>query len=165
MTPQEICQRLTDAGLQVTFQETPPEPCLEITSESLQEAAQLLKSNADLAFDSLLCLSALERPEFLETVYHLFSFKHRHHITLKVRCPKDDAVIPTVSEIWPTANWHEREAYDLIGIRYDGHPDLRRILLSEDWEGHPLRKDYQPPAFYHGIPLTTQLLTPGDEGN
>jgi NADH-quinone oxidoreductase subunit C len=164
MTAQEIIQRLTAAQIPAQLQETPPEPFLEIPREALPAAAELLKSDADLAFDNLLCLSALERPENLETVYHLFSFRHRRRITLKTRCPKDDPVIPSVAAVWRTAEWHEREAYDLVGIRFSGHPDLRRILLPEDWEGHPLRKDYQPPAAYHGIPLSVETPPTTDDG-
>jgi NADH-quinone oxidoreductase subunit C len=67
---------------------------------------------------------------------------YRHRIRLKVRVPGDDPRIDSVSSVWNTANWHERETYDLMGVRFDGHPDLRRILLPEDWEGHPLRKEY-----------------------
>jgi len=68
-----------------------------------------------------------------------------------VRVPKDNPHVPSVESVWKTANWHEREAYDLIGVVFDGHPDLRRILLPDDWEGHPLRKDYKVPEFYNGM--------------
>jgi len=69
---------------------------------------------------------------------------------------RDNPVIPTVSKTWPAADWHEREAFDLMGIRFAGHPDLRRILCADDWVGHPLRKDYEFPREYHGIPATTE---------
>lgn len=164
MTAQEIVQRLSAAQIPAQLVETPPEPFLDIPREALPAAAQHLKSDPELAFDNLLCLSALERPEHLETVYHLFSFRHRRKITLKTRCPKDDPVIPSVAAVWRTAEWHEREAFDLVGIRFSGHPDLRRILLPEDWEGHPLRKDYQPPASYHGIPLSAEIPPTSDDG-
>lgn len=170
MTPADINQRLETAGFKMTYQETSPDPHIEVLREDLIQVSNKLLEDPELAFDSLMCLSGLDRPEpeaagFLEVVYNLYSFKHRHKITLKVRCPKDDPVVPSVAAIWPTAEWHEREAYDLIGVRFEGHPDLRRILLPEDWEGHPLRKDYQPPAFWHDIPVTVQIPTPTDEGN
>jgi len=94
----------------------------------------------------------------IDVIYHLSSMVHRHRLVLKVILPRwKDGVegqlpeVPTVSDLWSTANWHEREVYDLSGIRFIGHNDLRRILCPEDWEGHPLRKDYQLPASYHGI--------------
>jgi NADH-quinone oxidoreductase subunit C len=94
----------------------------------------------------------------MEVVYHLQSFTHQHRFTLKVVLPrwKGDKVgelpeVPTVSDIWRVADWHEREVYDLCGVRFLDHPDPRRILLSEDWVGHPLRKDYEFPLEYHGI--------------
>jgi NADH-quinone oxidoreductase subunit C len=154
MTSEQICQLLTAAGFQVAYKATTPDPHIEVPREVLSEVAKRLKSESQFAFDSLMCLSALDRIESLEVVYHLLSYKHRHRVTLKTRCPKDDPVVPSVASLWPTAEWHEREAFDLIGITFQGHPDLRRILLPEDWEGHPLRKDYQPPAKWHNIPLT-----------
>ena len=93
-----------------------------------------------------------------EVVYHLQSFPLRHRLTLKLVLPrwKNDKPgelpeVPSVSSVWPAADWHEREVFDLSGVWFTGHPDLRRILLSEDWEGHPLRKDYEFPLEYHGI--------------
>ena len=165
MTPKEISQYLNTAGFQVEYQDTTPDPHLEVGRENIIEVAKLLKDDPKLSFDSLMSLSGLDWPEYFEAVYHLFSYQHRHRITLKVRCPKDDAVLPTVSSIWRTAEWHEREAFDLIGIRFDDHPDLRRILLPDDWEGHPLRKDYEQPTSWHKIPLTSQLQNSTDEGN
>jgi NADH-quinone oxidoreductase subunit C len=84
-------------------------------------------------------------------VYHLFSTALRHKITLKVDVARHGGTLPTVSDIWHTADWHEREAYDFYGMRFENHPDHRRILLPDDWEGHPLLKDYQVQEFYHGI--------------
>ena len=74
--------------------------------------------------------------------YHLLSIERRDRLRLKVRVPGSEPVVPSVTPVWPTANWHEREIFDLFGIRFQGHPDLRRILMPEDWEGYPLRKDY-----------------------
>lgn len=89
----------------------------------------------------------------LEVVYHLHSRAHSGEIAVAARVPRDDARVNTVSTIWPTAMWGERETYDFYGIEFEGHPDLRRILLPEDWEGWPLRKDYQMPVLYHDVPL------------
>jgi NADH-quinone oxidoreductase subunit C len=87
----------------------------------------------------------------LGVVYHLYSLPKRHKVTLKVIIPKDTPNVKTVSGVWATADWHEREAYDMIGIIFDGHKYLRRILLDDDWVGHPLRKDFEVPEFYHGM--------------
>jgi NADH-quinone oxidoreductase subunit C len=95
----------------------------------------------------------------LELIYHLWSLAHRHRLVLKVRLPRwrDDQPgqppeVASVSGVWNTADWHEREVFDLSGVRFVGHRELRRILCPEDWVGYPLRKDYEMPAEYHGIP-------------
>jgi NADH-quinone oxidoreductase subunit C len=92
----------------------------------------------------------------MEIVYNLYSIPYNSQLTLKVELIRNKAdeplpELPSVSHIWRTADWHEREAYDLMGIKFSGHPDLRRILLTADWQGHPLRKDYQIQETYHGI--------------
>ncbi|MFA6542090.1 MAG: NADH-quinone oxidoreductase subunit C, partial [Bacteroidota bacterium] len=87
----------------------------------------------------------------LGVTYHLYSMVHRHKFVLKVEVPTDAPNIPSVESVWKTANWHEREAFDMYGIQFSGHPDLRRILLPDDWEGYPLRKDYEVPEFYNGM--------------
>jgi NADH-quinone oxidoreductase subunit C len=102
-----------------------------------------------------MCLSAVdypkETPPRMEVVYHVFSYTHRHRFVLKAHLPREDAHVPTVERVWGVANWHEREAYDMFGIVFDGHSDLRRILLPDDWVGHPLRKDWVDPEFYNGM--------------
>ena len=89
----------------------------------------------------------------LGVVYHLHNIDTKHLLTLRVRMPRDDARVASVSTVWPTALWGERETFDMYGIEFTGHPDLRRLLLPEDWVGHPLRKDYEMPARYHDVPL------------
>ncbi|MCX7918937.1 MAG: NADH-quinone oxidoreductase subunit C [bacterium] len=113
-----------------------------VPANSIYPICLYLKETSDLAFDSLMCLSGVDRGENLEVVYHLFSMIHLHKVTLKVQTPRTDPKIPTVSTLWRTADWHEREVYDLFGIVFLGHPDLRRILMPDDWVGYPLRKDY-----------------------
>jgi NADH-quinone oxidoreductase subunit C len=107
------------------------------------------------AFDNLMNLSAVdyprETPPRLEVVYHLFSYSLRHTLVLKVHLPREQPAVPTVEGVWPAANWHEREAFDLFGIAFTGHSDLRRILLPDDWQGHPLRKDWVDPDLYSGM--------------
>ena len=110
-------------------------------------------------FDSLSCLTAIDNgPEngTLEIIYTLYSIPNHHtfHIRLEVPRLQEDGklpVVPTLSGIWKTANWHEREAFDLVGVVFEGHPDMTRILLPADWVGHPLRKDYVEQEKYHGI--------------
>jgi NADH-quinone oxidoreductase subunit C len=84
-------------------------------------------------------------------VYHLFSYRHRHGIVLKVEADRAAPSVPSVEAVWKAANWMEREVFDLFGVEFPGHPDLRRVLLPDDWVGHPLRKDYQEAGGYHGI--------------
>ena len=103
-----------------------------------------------LAFDMLTDLTAVDYLKFpgredgprFEVVYHLYSLRLNHRLRVKVRLEEDDAVVPTAVLLWPIANWLEREVWDMFGIRFDGHPDLRRLLMYEEFEGHPLRKDY-----------------------
>ena len=105
-------------------------------------------------FDSMMCITGLdegEAEEDLTSIYNLFSMKNRHKLEVRISSPKSDPVIPSVEQIWRVADWFEREVFDMFGIKFEGHRDLRRILLPEDWEGFPLRKDYQFPETYHGI--------------
>ena len=114
-----------------------------IAPEQWKVAAGKLKSGSDTAFDYLFCLSGVDWGKELGVVYHLKSTSLGHSIEIKVKTEdREDPRIPTVSDIWRTAEFHEREAYDLYGITFEGHPDLRRIFLEDDWVGWPLRKDY-----------------------
>jgi NADH-quinone oxidoreductase subunit C len=147
------------------------DPFVVVEPADLLEISRFLKDDPALKFDLLSCLSGVDYLEpdpkkaakagfepHTEVVYHLQSFTHRHRFVMKLILPrwKGDKTgeipeVPSVSSIWPAADWHEREVYDLSGVWFTGHPDLRRILLSEDWVGHPLRKDYEFPLEYHGI--------------
>ncbi|RPH94766.1 NADH-quinone oxidoreductase subunit C [candidate division KSB1 bacterium] len=164
LAPAEITEYLRSAhsGAEFILEETVPEAVIRVPSGILCEAARTLRDDPRLRFDCLMCLSAVDRPEELQAVYHLYSMEHDHSCALRCCIPKDNPEIPTVSDIWPAAEWHEREAFDMMGIRFTGHPDPRRILCADDWEGHPLRRDYQPPSEFHGIPLTT-ILPPESE--
>jgi NADH-quinone oxidoreductase subunit C len=117
-----------------------------VPREHIVAACSSLKTSAEGQFDFLADLCGVDRgveeePRF-EVNYHLFSTKKYHRVRLKVLVNEQDAHVPTVTGVWRTANWHERETFDLIGVVFDGHPDLRRILLPEDWQGHALRKDF-----------------------
>ncbi len=127
-------------------------PWIKVAPDRIKDVAQFLRDDERLAFDSLMCLSGMDYTGgTLGVVYHLHSMQWNHKITLKVDVPADNPHVQSVASVWRTANWHEREAYDMFGIIFDGHPDLRRILMPYDWVGHPLRKDYQVPEFYNGM--------------
>ncbi len=127
-------------------------PFIKVVPNSIKEVVSFLCYTPELKFDYLNCLSGVDYGKgILGVVYHISSITHKHNLTLKVEVPIDNPKIPSVEKIWKTANWHEREAYDLFGIIFDDHSDLRRILLPEDWEGYPLRKDYKTPETYHGM--------------
>jgi NADH-quinone oxidoreductase subunit C len=116
----------------------------------IRAALDFCRTSPELAFDMLTDLTAVDYLKFpgredgprFEVVYHLYSLRQNHRLRLKVRLEEDDAVVPTAVAVWPIANWLEREVWDMFGIRFDGHPDLRRLLLYEEFQGHPLRKDY-----------------------
>ncbi len=121
------------------------ETTVVVPREHLHRAAEFLSGDPELRFNFLSDITALDRfplePRF-ELNYQLLSLDRRERLRLKVRVSGKDPTVPSVTTVWPGANWHEREAFDLFGVRFDGHPDLRRILMPDDWEGHPLRKDY-----------------------
>ncbi len=116
--------------------------------------AQYLANDSDLQFDSLMCLSGVDygpKEDRMEVVYNLHSMTHNHKLTIKIQGPREGFRVPSVESVWRTADWHEREAYDLFGIVFHGHRNLERILLPTDWEGYPLKKDYEVQEYYHGI--------------
>lgn len=124
---------------------------IDVNPEVLHQVAEFLKNDSAMAFDFLRSLSGMDYVDQLGAVYHLFSFKHEHACALKVKVDKGGEGVASVMDLWPSADWHEREAYDMVGIKFTGRDGLTRILLPEDWEGHPLCKDYSQPDEYHGI--------------
>ncbi|UII21281.1 NADH-quinone oxidoreductase subunit C [Fulvivirga ligni] len=125
-----------------------------INAEDLIQVAESLYSNESLFFDMLSCITGVDNgPEAntMEVIYNFYSIPFEHALMLKVVLPREKPVVASMVSIWKTADWHERETYDLLGIHFEGHPDLRRILLPADWEGHPLRKDYKHQEYYRGI--------------
>lgn len=120
---------------------------LRVRREAIVPVLRFLRDDSECAFEILSDLCAVdlltlgETPRF-EVVYHLFSLSKGHRVRVKARVPEDDCEIDTAVDVWPGANWMEREVWDLYGIRFAGHPDPRRLLLYEEFEGHPLRKDY-----------------------
>ena len=141
MTPEEILdqlkQRFADAITESEVRGV--EVRLTIKPEAAWEACRFL---CDTGFDYLNCLSGADWQTHLEVVYDVSSLRHPNKVHLRVPLDRGAPVVRTVSAIWQAANWHERECFDLFGVRFDAHPDLRRILLPEDWVGYPLRKDY-----------------------
>ena len=155
----------------VAYQADTIDPWIEVTADRLFEVCRFLQETPELNFDLLNCISGVDYfhtdpkkqakagwDPHLEMVYHLSSTSTRQRLVLKVKLPrwKDDREgelpeLASVSSLWCTADWHEREVFDLIGVHFTGHPNLRRILCPEDWVGHPLRKDYEMPLEYHGI--------------
>jgi NADH-quinone oxidoreductase subunit C len=146
------------------------DPWIEVAPEGIVEVCTYLRDEPSLAFDYCNSVTAVdylhvdekkaaksEWQPHLEVVYHLFSMQHKHSLVLKVIVPRWSGEpgalpeVPSVAGVWSTADWHERECFDLVGVRFTGHPNLRRILCPEDWVGHPLRKDYEMPLEYHGI--------------
>jgi NADH-quinone oxidoreductase subunit C len=140
-------------GDAVVFSESGLEPAVRVSPSAIVLVCEYLKNDPALAFDCLSNQSGVDYPKRndIEVVYHLVSYRLRHACVLKVSAPRDNPVLPTVAGVWPTAIWQEREIFDLLGIVFEGHPDLRRIMLPEDWVGHPLRKDFVEPTEYHGI--------------
>jgi len=148
---QKIKARFSDAVSELN--EKNIDPFVVLTRvDRLPELAEFMRDDPELDFKSLMCLSGIDDEVKLGVVYNLCSIKKKHRFTLKVEgLSREDPHVPTVEKVWPTANWHEREAYDMFGIVFDGHSDLRRILCPDDWEGWPLRKDYQVQQFWHGL--------------
>ena len=118
--------------------------CLEINESSLLDVMNLLRNHPELQFDYLRNLSGVDQESHLEVVYHLTSFQLNQDLCIKVKTDREQPSIQSVTSVWPTANWNEREVYDLLGIQFQNHPDLRRIMMPDDWVGYPLRKDYEP---------------------
>jgi len=174
MTIQDVHQKLTarfgDRAV-VGLKADAKDPWIEVAPGALLDVARNLKSDPEFAFDHLCNLTGVDYLEpdaklaakfpfqpHVEVVYHLHSLKLGHRLVVKVKLPRwndghpgELPKVPSVSSVWAIADWHEREAYDLVGIRFTGHPNLVRILCPDDWEGHPLRKDYEMPLEYHGI--------------
>ncbi len=170
-TPAEIYDILknnfTDAIL--NFIPDPPKgPFIEVNPLEINKVCSFLHNDKEMLFDHLDCLSGVDDangekinlPESgieikggtLSVYYHLESYSLLHKLVLKVSTSRDNPEVVSVSDIWNSANWHEREAYDLLGIKFINHPNLIRILMPYDWEfGHPLRKDYKNPEYYQGM--------------
>ncbi len=172
-TPEEIFEILKnkfgEAVIEIDTQ-TPVENIISVDPLKIHEIGKFLRDDEELKFDSLMVLSGVDdangekvaeedgsftiKGGTLSVYYHLHSIPLKHKVTLKVSVPREEPEVESVESVWKTANWHEREAYDMFGIKFLHHPDLRRILMPYDWPGgYPLRKDYKNPEYYHGMKI------------
>lgn len=138
----------------VTTDEKSSPKAIIIPATDLIKVCTSLHQNPETYFDMLSCLTGIDngvQANTMEVVYNLYSIPFDMHVMLKVVLPRENPVIDSVTSIWRTADWHEREAFDMFGIKFTGHSDLRRILLPADWEGYPLRKDYAHQQYYRNV--------------
>ncbi|MEX0686270.1 MAG: NADH-quinone oxidoreductase subunit C [Balneolales bacterium] len=144
--------RFEDANL-VYHPANSGQPWIIISAPFIREISHFLRDDMELRFDSLMCLSGVHYPseEMLGVTYHIHSTRYGYNLVLKVAVNVNDPLVPSVESIWKTADWHEREAWDMLGIKFEGHPNLTRILCPDDWEGFPLRKDYVQQDTYLGL--------------
>jgi len=142
MTNEQLSAYLTEKFPDSQVQQGTQHVEITVKAADLHSVANQLKHSQESAFDYLVCLSGVDYPDCLSVVYHLESTSHKHFMVLKAKTEnRENPALDTVSDVWPTAEFHEREAYDLLGIRFVNHPDLRRLFLDDSW-GFPLRKDY-----------------------
>ena len=146
MTREELKIRLTELVPSAFMEEGGEWMTVVIDPAAWDGLARELRSEAQLDFDFLFCVTAVDWKTHLVMVYHLTSTVHRHTLVVKAKLDHERPVIRTVADIWRTAEFHEREAFDLMGVEFMGHPDLRRLFMTDEWQGWPLRKDYEDPV-------------------
>ena len=147
----DICKYLQKVDSSIVLEED--SNYLLVDASKWDKISNELASNKELSFDYLMCITSYDLGSGkLGLAYNLYSNTIKHSLEIKIEF--DQAIeIQSVASIWKTADWHEREAYDMMGVIFTGHPDMKRILLSDDWEGYPLRKDYKEPDYYRGVPV------------
>ena len=142
----ELQNKINSFGVEVTFAESEvPTQFLtaEVSSENVHALILELKNNSDTSFDYMFCQTGIDFPDHIEILYHLRNTQNNSEIVIKARIEdRENPSIDSVFDLYKTADFHEREIFDLFGVKFNNHPDLRRILLDDDWEGYPLRKDY-----------------------
>jgi NADH-quinone oxidoreductase subunit C len=133
---------------------------IDVDASEIEAVCRVLCDDAEMFFDSLSNLTGVDYPKqgHIQIVYNMISYKHGGDVTIKVNADRETPKVPTISGVWKAANWLEREVYDLLGVEFVGHPDLRRILLPDDWIGYPLRKDYVEAPDYHGISTVRESM-------
>ena len=146
MTREEFKNKIISFGIEISFPEEDETPFLSliVNPSKLHELAKQLKEDTDTSFDYMFCQTGIDWLENMEVVYHLRSTSHGHEVVVRAQITdRENPTVDSVYDLWKTADFHEREIFDLLGIRFNNHPDLRRIFLDDDWEGFPLRKDYK----------------------
>ena len=139
-----LTERFPNAGLRIDERNA---ETLIVEPAHLLEVARCLRDDPALAFDYNMVVTAADWVERVDVIAYFMSYTHLHIVALKVQLPNDRLEVDSLTSLWSGANWYEREVYDLFGVQFKGHPDLRRILMPHDWEGHPLRKNYVHPNF------------------
>jgi NADH-quinone oxidoreductase subunit C len=153
MDSKQIIELLNDKFTESIF-EIDGENAILVNADQWSSIAEFLAKDESLIFNSMMCVTGYDLGNGkLGVAYNMHSMKYNHKLEVRVEVSIEKALIPTVSKIWRTADWHEREIFDLYGIEFEGHEDMTRILLPDDWVGHPLRKDYETPNYYNGIPI------------
>jgi NADH/F420H2 dehydrogenase subunit C len=144
VTKEELVSAVSTKFPDVTGKADGPLAIVQVPPAKFREVMVWLHNDASMSLDYPMSQTAIDYPaeKKLTSVYHLYSMKHSHKLVVKVDLDREKPVIPTVSDLWRGCEWFERETYDMFGIVFEGHPDLRRIMLTEDWVGFPLRKDY-----------------------
>jgi len=155
MTPEQIAVALTEAFSSRILESKPDalNPWSAVEPASVLEICRFMRFDIRLSMEHLELLGGVDFKDRIEVVYVMYSNTHHHRYTLKCRLPRENPSVDSVESVWGVANWHEREAYDMFGIMFEGHSDLRRILCPDDWEGYPLRKDYKFPKSYRDMPV------------
>jgi NADH:ubiquinone oxidoreductase subunit C len=147
MKPEELKIKFSTLEPTPVFEEASQWPTMQIAPQQWPALAQQLRNDPGLSFDYLFCLTCVDWKTDLGMVYHLESTTHRHILVVKCKLDRTRPVIQTVSDIWRTAEFHEREVYEMFGVDFTGHPDLRLLILPDGWEGkNPLRKDFEDPV-------------------
>ena len=146
MTPEELKLKLSELLPTAVLEEGAEWLTVVVDVSAWKEFATQLRFNTDLAFDYLFCITCVDWKTHFTMVYHFTSTIHRHTVVVKSKLDHINPEIETVCDIWRTAEFHEREAYDLFGVKFNNHPDLRRLFMTDDWKGWPLRKDYEDPV-------------------
>ena len=143
----------------------------KVKADKLVAVMTTLRDDPELRFDFLQCISAVDwlKQNVMQVVYHLYSYEKGHTFVVKVDLPRENPIVASLVPLWATADWLEREQFDLYGVQFEGHPDLRRLLMPDDWEGWPMRKDFKEAPEYRGMPTTRysplELLVAYDKAN